>query len=111
MVVENGKEEERNEGGSLPNLPIFMHASIERDRRLLDEKRVKWIARRMRMITNETNERFQVEYRVNKQAVEKKPARLPEETEEVLFSEQCLMELLLLYEVMNGSSFSGTDST
>ena len=98
-VVEKGKEEERNEG-SYPNLPIFMHASIERDRRLLDEKRVKWIARRMRMITKETKERFEVEYRVNKQAVEKKWTKLPEEIEEVLFSEWCLMELLLLYEVM-----------
>ena len=54
-----------------------MHSSIERDRRLLDEKRVKWIARRMEMITKETKEKFQdeveVEYRVNnKQAVEKR---------------------------------------
>ena len=98
-VVEKGKVEERSEE-TLPNLPMFMHASIESDRRLLDEKRVKWVARRMRMITKETKERFLVEYRVNKQVVEKKPANLPEEVEEVLFSERCLMELLLLYEVV-----------
>ena len=98
-VVEKGKEEEQNEE-SLPNLPIFMHASIERDRQLLDENRVKWIGRRMRMITKETKERCRVEYRVNKQVVEKKTTKLPEEIGEVLFSEHCLMELLLLYEVM-----------
>ena len=45
-----------------------------------------------------------MEYRVNKQAVEKKPAtilpHLPEGgIEELLFSEQYLMELLLVYEV------------
>ena len=53
-----------------------MHPSIERERQLLDEKRVKWNARRMEMITKEMKEGFQgevrVEYRVDKQAIEKK---------------------------------------
>ena len=106
MVVENGKEEERNEESSLIR-NYFMHSSIDRERRLLDEKRVKWIARRMRMIIEETKERSQgkmgAEYRVNMQAVEKKPAtKLQEgeiEPEALLFWEQYLMELLLLYEV------------
>ena len=102
-VVEKGKEEERNEE-SLPICDYFTHSSIERERRLLDEKRVKWIARRMEMIIKETKERFLgklgVEYRVNKQAVEKMPAtKSPEELEELLFSEQYSMELLLVYEV------------
>ena len=102
-VVEKGKEEERNEE-SLSLCGYFMHPSIERERRLLDEKRVKWIARRMEMITKETKERFQgemgVEYRVNKKAVEKRPAtKSPEEIEKLLCSERYLMELLLLYEV------------
>jgi hypothetical protein len=48
-VVENGKKKERDEG-SLLICDYFMHSSIERERRLLDEKRVKWIARRMEMI-------------------------------------------------------------
>ncbi|KAF8810445.1 hypothetical protein BYT27DRAFT_6492284 [Phlegmacium glaucopus] len=103
-AVEKGKEEERNEE-SLLICDYFMHPSIERERRLLDEKRVKWIARRMEMITKETKERFKgemgVQYRVNKQAVEKKPAtNLPQgEMERLLFREQYLMELLLVYEV------------
>ena len=102
-VVEKGKKEERNEE-SLPLCDYFMHSSIERERRLLDEKRVKWLARRMEMITKETKERFQgkmgVEYRVNKQAVRKKPAtKSPMEIELMLDSEQYLMELLLLTEV------------
>ena len=76
----------------------------ERERRLLDEKRGKWIARRMNMITKETKERFQgemgVEYRVNKQAVQMKPATdLPEEVKEMLSREQYHIELLLVYEV------------
>ena len=104
-AVEKGKEEERIENSSAIS-DYFMHSSIERERRLLDERRVKWIARRMEMITKETKERFQgemgVEYRVNKQAVEKEPAtnlKLPEEIERRLVREQYLMELLLLYEV------------
>ena len=102
--VEKGKEGERNEE-SLLICDYFMHPSIEREQRLLDEKRVKWIARRMEMITKETKERFQgkmgVEYRVDKQAVEKKPAtNLPEpEIERMLLREQYVMDLLLLYEV------------
>ena len=103
-VVENGKERERNEE-SLLICDHFMHSSIEKERRLLDEKRVKWIARRMEMITKETKERFQgemgVEYRVNKQAAEKKPAaKLSEKIEKQLVWEQWVMELMLLYEVM-----------
>jgi hypothetical protein len=103
-VVENGKEMERNEE-SLLICDYFMHSSIDRERRWLDEKCVKWIARRMEMITEETKERFQgkkgVEYRVNKQAAEKKPAtKSPEVIEQRLYWEQYLMELLLLYEVV-----------
>ena len=103
-VVEKGKEEERNEKSSVI-CDYFMHSSIERERRLLDEKRVKWIARRMEMIIQETKERLQgkmgVEYRVDKKAAEKTPAaKLPEgEIEKLLISEQYLMELLLVYEV------------
>jgi hypothetical protein len=112
-VVEKGKKEERNEE-SLPICDYFMHPSIERERRSLDEKRGKWITRRMEMITKETKERFQgemeVEYRVDKQVVEKKPAtKSPEGEEQLLFLEQYMMELLLVYEV-NGSSFSRTNS-
>ena len=105
-VVENGKEEERNEE-SLLICDYFMHLSIETERRFLDEERVKWIASRMGMITKleEAKEKFQgkmgVEYRVNKQAVEKKPpTKSPEEIEQVLCWEQYFMELLLLCEVM-----------
>ena len=101
-VAEKGKEEERSEE-SLFIRDYFTYPSIERERRLLDEKRLKWIARRMEMITKETKERFQgeAEYRVNKQAVEKKhETKSPEEIEQMLIREQCLMELLLLHEVM-----------
>ena len=117
-VVENGKEKERNDSEeSLPICDYFTHPSIERERRLLDEKRIKWIPRRMEMITNQMKERFpnfmtpleqrllkaheRVEYRVNKRTVEKKPAtELPEKgIEELLFIERYLMELLLVYEV------------
>ena len=102
-VVEKGKDEERNEE-SLLICDYFMHPSMERERRLLDEKRVEWIASRMEMITKETRERFEgrkgVEYRVDQQAVEKKPAtKAPHKIEELLFNEQYLMDLLLLYEV------------
>ena len=82
------------------------HSSIERERRLLDEKRVKWIGRRMEMIIKETKERFQgemgVECRVNRQAaVLKMPAtNLLERIEVLLFREWYLMELLLLCEMM-----------
>ena len=76
-VVEKGKEMERNEE-SLLLCDYFMHSSIDRERRSLDEKRVKWIVRRVEMVTKETKERFlgikEVEYRVDKQAVEKRPA-------------------------------------
>ena len=101
--VEKGKDEERNDESSLI-CDYFMHSSIQRERRLLDERRVKWIARRMEMITRETKERFEgkmgVEYRVDKQAAEKKPAtKLPEEIDELLCWEQFMMDLLLLCEV------------
>ena len=106
--VEKGKEEERNEE-SLVICDFFMHPSTERERRLLDEKRVNWIARRMRMITRETEERFKgrmgVEYRVNKQAAEKKPATKLPEMEFMLLGEQYVMDLLLLYEVNEWERF------
>ena len=44
-VVVKGREEEQTEESLASD--YFMLSSIERDRRLLDEKRVKWIARRM----------------------------------------------------------------
>ena len=101
-VVAKGKEEERNEE-SLVICEYFMHSSIERERQLLDEKRVKWIARRMEMITKETKEMFEgkmgVEYRVDKKTAEKKPATKLPEIERMLFEEQYFMDLLLLYEV------------
>ena len=103
-VVEKGKEKERNEK-SLPMCGYFMHSSIERERRLLDDMRGKWIERRMEMIAKETKERFQgevgVEYRVNKQEVEKMPAiKSSEKIEQMLRWERYFMELLLLYEVI-----------
>ena len=114
MVVEKGKEEERNEGYSLI-CDYFTHPSIERERRLLDEKRVKWNARRMEMITTETKEMFQgkigVEYRLDKQVVGKKPPiKSPEEIlERMLCWERYFMELLLLYEVNKWEQLSGTN--
>ena len=101
-VVENGKEKERNEENLLV-YNYFKLPSIERHRRLLDEKRVRWIASRMRMITRETKERLQgvgVEYRVDKQAVENMATKSPEDIEGQLFREQYFMEMLLVYEVM-----------
>ena len=97
--VEKGKQEERNEQNLLVH-DYFMHSSIERG--LLDENRGKWISRRMEMITKETKERFQgmgVEYRVDKQEVEKKATMFPEDIEQLLFWEQYMMEKLLVYEV------------
>ena len=71
-AVEKGRKMERTEESLASD--YFVLSSIERQRRLLDEKRTGWIARRMKMISKETKERFQgemgVEYRVNKQAVE-----------------------------------------
>ena len=55
--IANGKEERSEE--SLSICGYFTHPSIERERRLLDEKRVKWVTRGMEMITKETKERFQ----------------------------------------------------
>ena len=102
-VVEKGKGEERNEESSLIS-EYFMHASIERERQLLDKNRLKWIARRMEMITKETKEIFQGEMnvdRVNKQAVENKPALAANSPGkiELIPDEQISMELLLLHEV------------
>ena len=79
-----------------------MHSSIERERRLLDEKRGKWIARRMEMIAKETKERLLgmgVEYRVDKKAVEKPGTKSPEEVKEMLDEERLVMELLLVCKV------------
>ena len=100
-VVEKGRDKELTEESLIAD--YFMHLSIERERRLLDEKRVKWIARRMDMITEESNERLLgtgVEYRVNMQAVEKKPGtKSPVEVKLMLAQEQYYMEWLLVYEV------------
>ena len=56
----------------------------------------------MEMITRETKERLQregVEYRVNKQAVEKMATKIRKDIEWQLFRERYMMELLLVYEV------------
>ena len=98
-VVEKGREEERTYESVASD--YFMHSSIERQRRWLDEKRGKWIARRMKIIAKETKESLLgtgVEYRVDKQAVEKQPIKTPE-VKEMLGDEQCAMELLLVCEV------------
>ena len=102
-VVDWGKGKEQIEE-SLLICEYFMHSQIDRARRLLDEKRVKCITRRMGMIAEETKERFQckmgVEYRVDKQAVEKEPAtKSPEEIVQMLDREEFYMELLLVCEV------------
>ena len=95
------REEERTEESLISN--YFMHPSIERERQSLDERRGKWIARRMEMIAEETKERLLgtgVEYRVDMQAVEKKPTtKSLEEVNWVLGREQYFMELLLVWEV------------
>ena len=100
-VVEKEREEEQTEESLASD--YFMHSSIERQRRLLDEKRGKWIARRMEMIAKETKERLLgigVEYRIDMQAVEKMPAtKSLEEVKEMLDREQYYMELLLVWEV------------
>ena len=100
-VVEKGGEEERSEESLASD--YFMHSSIKWERRFLDETRVKWIARRMDIITTETNERLLgtgVEYRVNRKAVEKWPAtKSPEEVKEMLGWDQYYMERLLVCEV------------
>ena len=99
-VVEKGREEERTY--ELVVSDYLMHSSIERERRLLDEGRSKWIARRMEMIAKEMKERLLgtgVEYRVDKQAVEKQPINTPEEVKEMVDEEQWVMELLLVWEV------------
>ena len=102
-VVEKGKEEERNEESSLI-CDYFKYSSAERERRRLYEIRVRWITRRMEMIVEETKGRFQLEgkmeYRVDKQAVEKKHATKSPEWFELLLIEKVLMELLLIHEVM-----------
>ena len=98
-VVEKGREEERSY--ELVVSDYFTHSSIERERQLLDEERVKWIARRMGMIVEEKERLLGtgVEYRVDKQAVEKQPIKTPEEVKEMLGYEQWAMELLLVCEV------------
>ena len=99
-IVEKGREEERTY--ELVASEYFMHPSIERERRRLDEGRGRWIARRMEMIAKETKERLLgtvVECRVDKQAVEKRPIKTPEEVKEMLGLEQWAMEMLLMCEV------------
>ena len=99
-VVENGREEKQIY--EIVVSDYFKHSSIEMKRWRLDEKRGKWIARRMEMIAKETKERLLgtgVEYRVDKQAVEKQPIKTPEEVKEMLGQEWCAMELLLVWEV------------
>ena len=58
----------REENGDAPYHGYFVHPSIERERRLLDEKHVEWVTSGMEMITKETKERFQgkseVEYQI-----------------------------------------------
>ena len=101
-AVEKGLEEERTEESLVSD--YFIHSSIERERQLLDEKRGRWITRRMEKLTKETKERLLgmgVEYRVNKQAVERKPeTKSPEEVREMLGREHYFQELLLVCEVM-----------
>jgi len=53
-AANDGKEEEERNEESLSVCDYF-----ERERRLLNEKRVKWVTRGMEMITKETKERFQ----------------------------------------------------
>ena len=96
-VVEKEREEERTEESLTSD--YFVHSSIEKERRLLDEKRVKWIARRMDMITKETEERFQSEMGVEYKTAEKPATKSPEEVKEMLGEERLVMELLLVYEV------------
>jgi hypothetical protein len=54
-VVEKGREEELNEESLLIS-DYFMHSAIERERWLLDDKRVEWNAHGMRIITKEMKE-------------------------------------------------------
>ena len=100
-VVEKGREEERTYELVVPD--YFMNSSIERERRWLDERRGKWITRRMEMIAQEWKESLLgtgVEYRVDKQAVENQFSReTPEEVKEMLGWKQCAMEKLLVWEV------------
>ena len=75
VFLEKGREEDRTY--QLVASDSFMHLSIERQRRFLDEMRGKWIAHIMEMIAKETKEKLLgmgVEYRVDMQAVEKMPA-------------------------------------
>ena len=106
-VVEKGRKERRED--SLRICDYFMHSSIERERQLLDERRGKWIARRMEMIAKETKERLLgmgVEYRVDKKAVEKRPGtKSSEEVKVMLGRKQYFMELLLVYEVREWERF------
>ena len=94
--VEKGKDRGRTEESLASD--YFVQSSIDTERRLLDEKRGKWIARRMKMLFKETKEGFQgekgVDHRVNKEAVEKKPA-----PKHIDGREWYCMELLLVCEV------------
>ena len=101
---ENGDDRERVEKMRIEDSltsDYFMHSSIERERRLLDEKRVKWMARRMDMMTKERllELGMGVEYRVNQAVEKKRETKTPEENQEILGQEQFFMELLLICEV------------
>ena len=88
--------------GELVASEYFMHPLIERQRRLLDEEHGMWIAHRMKMIAKEKERLLGtgVEYRVDKQTVEKKSeVKSPEEVKEMLCREQYVVELLLVCEV------------
>ena len=96
--VKKGRDRGRTEESLVSD--YFMLSSIESERRLLDEKRGKWIARRMEMIIRETDFKqgyeceMGMDHRVNKQAVEKKPA-----PKYIDGQEWCCMEMLLVCEV------------
>ena len=96
-VDKEGRDSEKERTDKSLASDYFMYSSIERQRRLLDEGRGKWIARRMEMITKETKERLLgmgVEYRGNTLGT-----KSPEEVNEMVDKERCVMELLLIYEV------------
>ena len=74
----------RKRGSETENLRLYVIISStrhlkRRKRRLLDERRVKWIVRKMeKILTKETEES---KMGVNKEAVEKKPQAATEEIE------------------------------
>ena len=89
-VDKEGRDSEKERTDKSLASDYFMYSSIERQRRLLDEGRGKWIARRMEMIMKETKERLLG------------MGKSPEEVNEMVDKadkERCVMELLLIYEV------------